>query len=188
MQKKNKVAAALAIAGVAVAAVMIAAASLDLHFAGRHNTIAMLVTSPSFEDGGMIPKKFTCDGGNINPELILQNVPDGAESIALILHDPDAPRAGGFTHWVVWNIDPSTTDIKQESVPPGSVEGRNDGGQNGYGGPCPPSGQHHYAFRFYALDAKLDLPETTGQAGLEAAMGGHILEEATLTGLYQRQP
>ena len=127
----------------------------------------MLLTSPSFEDGGMIPKKFTCDGGNINPELIIQNVPAGARSLALIMHDPDAPypaapRPGGFTHWVVWNIPPETTVIKQESAPPGAREGMNGAG-SGYAGPCPPppSAAHRYQFHLYALDAPIDLPETS---------------------------
>ena len=90
----------------------------------------MIITSPSFDDGNTIPKKFTCDGGDINPELLIQNVPAEARSLALIMHDPDAPTAGGFTHWTVWNIDPATTLIKDESIPSGSVEGSNDAGQS----------------------------------------------------------
>lgn len=147
----------------------------------------MLLTSPSFEHNGRIPKKFTCDGGNINPELLIQNVPEEAATLALIMHDPDAPREGGFTHWVVWNIDPSTTQIKQESMPPGGVEGRNGAGQNAYTGPCPPSGTHHYEFRLYALDISLDLSGTTNKDALENAMEGHVLEKTELIGLYQRQ-
>src|SRR5258708_53854 len=111
----------------------------------------MILTSPSFNDGETIPQKFTCDGGDINPELQIQNVPEGAKSLALILHDPDAPMKDGFTHWIVWNIDPATTVIKQESVPPGSVEGRNDAGRNSYIGPCPRAGTHHYHFQLHAL-------------------------------------
>ena len=132
----------------------------------------------------MIPKKFSADGGNINPELQIQNVPPRARSLALIMHDPDAPLPGGFTHWVVWNIGPGTMVIKQESVPPGANEGMNTR-SHGYIGPRPPSGTHHYEFRLYAVDAVLELPEgTTGKAELEAAMKGHILEEAELVGLY----
>ena len=148
---------------------------------------AMLITSPSFENNGMIPKKFTCDGGNMNPELQVHNIPPGAKSLALILHDSDAPVKGGFTHWVVWNISPATTLVRQESVPQGGVEGRNSSGKTGYTGPCPPPGApHHYEFRFYALDTVLALPLTTQKADLEAAMAGHILEETALVGLYQR--
>lgn len=148
----------------------------------------MIITSPSFNDGEMIPKKFTNEGGNINPELQIQNVPEGAASLALIMHDPDAPLPGGFTHWVVWNIAPGTVVIKQESAPPGSVEGVNSRG-SGYTGPYPPVGHgiHHYEFRLYALDTRLDLPESTGKAQLESAMKGHITEEAKLTGLYERK-
>lgn len=147
----------------------------------------MIVTSPSFADGAMIPKKFTCDGGNINPELQIQNVPKDAKSLALIMHDPDAPMPGGFTHWVVWNIAPTTTLIKEESAPPGAEEGTRGGGKTGYTGPCPPSGRHHYEFRLYALDTMLALSAGTDKAGLEAAMEGHLLGTAELTGLYARQ-
>lgn len=148
----------------------------------------MLITSPSFEDNAAIPKKFTRDGGGINPELHIQNVPDGAKSLALILHDPDAPIPGGFTHWVVWNIVPGTEVIKQESIPPGASEGWHGAKQPGYTPPSPPPGHgvHHYHFYLYALDTTLDLPNSTGKAELEAAMKGHIIEQAELVGLYER--
>lgn len=148
----------------------------------------MLLISPSFENNGTIPKKFTCDGGSINPELQIQSVPAEAKSLALILHDPDAPVSGGFTHWVVWNISPMITVIKQESVPPGASEGWNGAKRTGYTGPCPPPGHgvHHYHFYLYALDTTLDLASSTGKAELNAAMKGHIIEQADLVGLYQR--
>jgi Raf kinase inhibitor-like YbhB/YbcL family protein len=146
----------------------------------------MIITSPSFENDGMIPKKFTCDGGNINPELQIQNVPEGAKSLALIMHDPDAPLAGGFTHWVVWNVAPTTTLIKEDSVPPGASEGMNSRSK-GYTGPCPPSGTHHYEFRLYALDAMLELASTSGKTELEAEIPKHLIEKAELIGLYARQ-
>jgi len=146
----------------------------------------MILTSPSFKEGAPIPSKFTCEGGDINPELQIQNVPEGAASLALVLHDPDAPVAGGFTHWVAWNIKPSTVLIKEESVPPGSVEGTNGAGREGYMGPCPHKGAHHYEFRLYALDTKLSLSEGTDRAGLENAMKGHIIEKTSLTGIYEK--
>jgi Raf kinase inhibitor-like YbhB/YbcL family protein len=148
----------------------------------------MLIASPSFQHNAPVPKKFTCDGGNINPELQIQNVPAGAASLALVMHDPDAPRPGGFTHWVVWNIDPRTTVIKEESVPPGAAEGSNGTHHAHYAGPCPPPGHgvHHYRFKLYALDVVLDLPPTTELADLEAAMAGHVLAEAELVGTYER--
>ena len=164
--------------------------SLKLHELGDSIT-NMLLTSPSFNDSEIIPRKFTCDGGDINPEFQIQNVPAAAKSLALIMHDPDAPDPAapwpdGFTHWVVWNMHPATVFIKQESIPPGGVEGRNGGGRNNYIGPCPPSGTHHYHFRLYALDDIMDIPTTSGKTELEKAMKGHIIEETELVGLYLR--
>ncbi|HVN26664.1 MAG TPA: YbhB/YbcL family Raf kinase inhibitor-like protein [Candidatus Paceibacterota bacterium] len=146
----------------------------------------MIITSPSFDDDAMIPKKFTCDGGGINPELQIQNVPQGARSLALIVHDPDAPMQGGFTHWVVWNINPETTLIKEESVPPGSVEGRNSAGRIGYMGPCPPGGVHHYHFQLYALNEMLDLAATAPLGEIQMQIDNHLITQADLVGLYER--
>jgi Raf kinase inhibitor-like YbhB/YbcL family protein len=148
----------------------------------------MLLTSPSFENNAAIPKKFSCEGGNINPELQIQNVPAGTKSLALIVHDPDAPIEGGFTHWVIWNIDPAQPFIKEESVPPGAVEGMNGAKKIGYMGPCPPPGHgtHHYQFRLYALDSRLDLPLTTTVIELDAEIKKHLLESTDLVGLYSR--
>jgi Raf kinase inhibitor-like YbhB/YbcL family protein len=144
--------------------------------------------SPSFENGAVIPRKFTCDGGGINPEFQIQNVPENAKSLALIVHDPDAPRMGGFFHWVVWNIGPGITLIKEESAPPGAAEGLNDAQRVGYVPPCPPSGHgiHHYHFRLYALDMMLDLPTKTMATDLIATMKGHVLAETELVGAYER--
>ena len=147
----------------------------------------MLLTSSSFENGADIPRKFTCDGGDMNPELEIHNVPDGAKSLALVLRDPDSPGVGGFAHWLVWNIDPRTTFIKEESVPPGATEGTNDFRTVRYGGPCPSHGAHHYHFKLYALDAILDLPEKTELHDLETAIAGHILAETELVGMYERK-
>jgi len=147
----------------------------------------MILTSPSFEHNAPIPRKFTCDGGGINPELQIQNVPEDAKSLVLIVHDPDAPIAGGFTHWVVWNIDPRTTLIKEESAPPGAVEGSNGAKRVGYAPPCPPHGHgvHHYHFKLYALDTKLDLPKGTIIDGA-TGMTEHVLAETELIGTYER--
>jgi hypothetical protein len=136
----------------------------------------------------MIPRKFTGDGGDMNPELLVQNVPAEAQSLALILHDPDAPTPDGFTHWTVWNIDPRTSLIKEESIPPGSVEGTNDAGRVGYFGPCPPPGApHHYHFQLYALDAILDLPEAAPVAALRKEIDAHVVAHAELVGRYGRE-
>ena len=148
----------------------------------------MIITSSAFDDGGMIPRKFTCDGGDMNPELLVQNVPAEARCLALVLHDPDAPLPGGFTHWTVWNIDPRTAIIKEESIPPGSVEGANGAGKAGYFGPCPPptAEPHHYHFQLYALDAILDLPEGAPVAALRKEIEKHTIATAELVGLYGR--
>ena len=148
----------------------------------------MIITSSAFDDGSMIPRKFTCDGGDMNPELLIQNVPAEAQSLALILHDPDAPIPGGFTHWTVWNIHPATTLIKEESIPPGSVEGTNDAGRVGYFGPCPPPGvPHHYHFQLYALDAILDFPNAAPVAALRKEIDAHVVAHAELVGCYGRE-
>ncbi len=148
----------------------------------------MIITSPSFADDGAIPRKFTCEGGDINPELQIQNVPDGARCLALVVHDPDAPMEGGFTHWIVWDIAPGTLLIKEESVPPGSKEGANGAGRVGYMGPCPPPGPaHRYEFRLYALDAVPDLSEGASYGVFMDAIRGSIVAEALLTGRYGRE-
>ena len=146
----------------------------------------MIITSPAFDDNGNIPKKYTCDGGEINPELQIQNVPAGVRSLALIMHRPDAPMPGGFTHWVVWNIDPHTSAIKEESVPPGALEGKNSGGKIGYAGPCPPTGVHHYHFQLYALSEMLTLPSGSSASDLQKQIEQHLIEQADFVGLYSR--
>lgn len=148
----------------------------------------MILTSPFFNDGDSIPPKFTHDGGNINPELHIQNAPEGTMSFALIMDDPDATSGKTFTHWLIWNIDPKTTVIKQESKPPGAVEGINDFSNISYGGPWPPHGvkPHRYFFKLYALDVMIDLEEGSTKQGLEESIKGHVVEEAQLMGVYTR--
>ena len=117
---------------------------------------------------------------------MIENVPTMAKSLALIVDDPDAP-AGTWVHWVMWNINPSTNDIKENSVPPGAEQGMNDFRKRFYGGPCPPSGTHHYFFKLYALDLTMTLSPNTGKASLEKAMKGHIVAQSELVGLYKRK-
>ncbi|OPY77963.1 MAG: putative kinase inhibitor [Syntrophorhabdus sp. PtaU1.Bin058] len=143
------------------------------------------ITSPVFGDNGHIPRLYTCDGKDVNPALMIENVPGGAKSLALIVDDPDAP-AGTWVHWVLWNIDPRLKEIKENSVPPKSVQGKNDFGKNNYGGPCPPSGTHRYFFKFYALDTVLNLSPDSTKFRLEKEMKGHILAEGRIVGLYKR--
>ena len=144
------------------------------------------VTTPAFQAGGDIPAKFTCNGANANPELKINGVPNEAKSLGLIVDDPDAPR-GLFTHWIVWNIDPKTTDIGENSAPAGGVQGTNDFGKRNYGGPCPPSGTHRYFFKIFALDMKLDLKPSARRAELDAAMRGHTLAQGELMARYSHK-
>lgn len=145
----------------------------------------MKITSSSFQEGGTIPAKYTCDGANASPPLHIAQVPAEAKSLALIVDDPDAP-GGLFLHWLVWNFDPKTTDIAENSVPPPAVQGKNGFGKSGYGGPCPPSGTHRYYFRVYALDQTLDLPAGASRGQLDERMKGHIVGQGELMGRYSR--
>ena len=141
------------------------------------------VTSTSFTDNGNIPSKFTCEGTQASPALNITGIPSGAKSLALILHDPDAPMPGGFTHWVVWNI---ATDGNIPEDFKGAEQGFNGAKKSGYIGMCPPSGTHHYHFKVYALDTRLTIDRNTDKAGLEKAMIGHILGEGEIVGLYAK--
>jgi Raf kinase inhibitor-like YbhB/YbcL family protein len=147
---------------------------------------SLILSSSAFKHNGQIPSKYTCDGADINPPLMIENVPTTAKSLALIVDDPDAP-AGTWVHWVMWNINPSTNDIKENLVPPGAEQGMNDFRKRSYGGPCPPSGTHHYFFKLYALDLTMTLSPNTGKASLEKAMKGHIVAQSELIGLYKRK-
>ena len=146
---------------------------------------SLSVTTPAFQAGGDIPAKFTCNGANANPELKINGIPE-AKSLVLIVDDPDAPR-GLFTHWIVWNIDPKTTDIGENSAPADGVQGTNDFGKRNYGGPCPPSGTHRYFFKIFALDTKVDLKPNARRAELDAAMRGHILAQGELMARYSHK-
>lgn len=145
----------------------------------------MNISSIAFQNNSAIPVKYTCDGMDINPPLAFDGVPAKTQTLSLIVDDPDAPR-GTWVHWVVWNIDPETVEIKENSVPKGAQQGLTDFKRNNYGGPCPPSGTHRYYFKLYALDKTLSLPSRTTKADLEKAMQGHILEKAEFVGLYKR--
>jgi len=145
----------------------------------------LAISSPAFTDGQPIPAKFTADGANLSPALVIAKPPPGTACYALIVDDPDAPM-GTWVHWVAWNIPAATTTIPEGKIPAGSVEGRNSWGRTGYGGPSPPSGTHHYHFKLYALDRTLELPRTTDKAALIDAMEGRVLARAQLIGTYRR--
>ena len=145
--------------------------------------VKMKLTSPAFGSEDFIPKKYTCQGSDINPPLLIENIPDAAKSLALIVDDPDAPGRG-WVHWVVYDI-PVTSKINEKSIP--GKEGFNDFGRKHYGGPCPPSGTHRYFFKIYALDALLNLKGDIDRFLLEEAIESHILDEAELIGLYKKE-
>jgi hypothetical protein len=162
----------------------------------------MRITSPAFSDGGPIPAKYTVDGADISPPLLIEDVPENAASLAIIMDDPDAP-GGTFTHWLIWNIRPAPAGAPgaglavsiSENVPPtgtvealgGARQGTNDFGEIGYGGPSPsPGSPHRYRFTAFALDTVLELGAGARREQLEAAMEGHVLAQAVLTGVYRR--
>ena len=143
------------------------------------------IRSPAFSHEEMIPKKYTCQGDDVNPELVIQGIPEETKSLILIMDDPDAP-IGTWDHWVVWNLDPSISRIEEDSIPKGGVVGKNSWDRNDYGGPCPPSGTHRYYFKLYALDTQLALDEKSNKKAVEKAMKDHIIEQAVLMGRYKK--
>ena len=143
------------------------------------------LTSPAFNNGTQIPSRYTCDGDNINPHMVIHGVPANAKSLALLMEDPDAPN-GLYVHWVVWNIPPETKEIREHTVPGGGEEGYNSSGTVGYDGPCPPAGMHRYFFRLYALDMKLKIPADSDRQVVETAMAQHIVATTELMGTYAR--
>ena len=145
----------------------------------------IMISSRAFAPGGNIPAQFTCKGADQSPPLQLEGTPANAKSLVLILDDPDAP-SGTFNHWLMWNIAPATKQIAEASIPSGAIQGENDFGKMGYGGPCPPSGVHRYFFRVFALDRKLDLGAGAKRSGLDRAMKGHIIGSGALMGRFGR--
>jgi Raf kinase inhibitor-like YbhB/YbcL family protein len=146
----------------------------------------MKISSSAFQEGGTIPEKFSKNGQNVSPELRIEGAPAEAKSLALIVDDPDAP-VGLFTHWLVWNIDPKTTEIAENSAPNGAVQGTNDYPNLGYGGPQPPSGTHRYYFKIFALDRMLDLKSGAKRREVDAAIRGHVIGQGELMGRYSKK-
>lgn len=143
------------------------------------------ISSPAFENNGPIPVKYTCDGANVNPPLKIENTPRETKSIALIFDDIDAPR-GSYVHWILWSIDPTIKEIKENSVPEGTVQGMNGFKKQSYGGPCPPGRAHRYVFKIFALDTRLNLDPNSTKADLEKVMRGHVKAQAQLMGIYKK--
>lgn len=151
----------------------------------------MRIASLAFAHNQSIPKKYTCDGENINPPLVFSDVPSEAKSLALIMEDPDVPKHirsdGVWDHWLAWDIPADTKEIPEGKEPDGVI-GKNSGGRRGYSGPCPPDREHRYFFKLYALDVlSLHLNDSVSKKDLEKAMNNRILAKTELIGLYQRQ-
>jgi Raf kinase inhibitor-like YbhB/YbcL family protein len=153
-------------------------------------TATLELRSPSFQ-GGEMPKKCTCDGGESSPALAWAAPPPGTQSVALIAVDRDSPLNYSFVHWVLYNLPADKRELseglpKQEQLPDGSRQGQNDFDKSGYGGPCPlGKSAHRYAFALYAVDTKLNLPAAATRKQVESALRGHILAHSELVGRYQ---
>lgn len=153
------------------------------------------ITSTAFRNEEEIPTKHTCEGEDISPALQWASAPEGTQSLALIVDDPDAPDPDApkmvWVHWVLYNLPPDCQELPEgvspEALPEGACEGCNDWKATGWRGPCPPIGRHRYYFRLYALDRRLADRGDVSRAELDQMMQGHILAEATLMGTYQRK-
>jgi hypothetical protein len=143
----------------------------------------MTITSTAFQNNDEIPARYGRTYDDVSPPLDFDDVPETAASLALIMDDPDA-TSGTFTHWVVYDIPPATTQITEDRLPPGALEGVSDYGTEGYGGPMPPSGTHRYVFKLFALDGPLELEPGATSEELQEAMEDHIVANAELTGTY----
>ncbi|ALC17351.1 phospholipid-binding protein, PBP family [Desulfuromonas soudanensis] len=154
--------------------------------------MTLILRSEAFESGADIPARYTCQGEDLSPPLEWSGVPPETRSLVLIVDDPDAPdpRAPTRTwvHWVLYNLPAGVCSLSEgvKVLPPGTGEGLNDWQKTGYGGPCPPIGRHRYIHRLYALDRVLDDLHHPTRPRLEAAMVGHILEQAELVGNYRK--
>jgi Raf kinase inhibitor-like YbhB/YbcL family protein len=145
----------------------------------------MKLASPAFGDNGKIPCKYTCDGENMSPPLIISNVPPEAESLVLIMDEPEPPKKGAVVdHWLVFDIPPGGQYVPEGEAPEGT-HGTIAAGKVRYHGPCPSEGEHRYRFRLYALDVELPLPEETTRKEIERAMAGHVVARAEMTGRYE---
>jgi Raf kinase inhibitor-like YbhB/YbcL family protein len=172
-------------------ALSIASSSQALVGPGGGAPMTLEVKSPDFPSGGTIPKQFTCDGADLSPALQWSAPPTGTQSFALIADDPDAP-VGTWVHWVIFDLPANLRSLpqavpKRDQLPDGSLQGRNDFGKVGYGGPCPPPGKaHRYFFKLYALDTKLNLPSSSTKKDVERAMQNHVLASGEYMGRYSR--
>jgi Raf kinase inhibitor-like YbhB/YbcL family protein len=159
---------------------------------GEAQQQAMKLASSAFAHNGAIPKKHSCDGGDVSPPLAWSGVPAGAMSLVLIVDDPDAPDPAApqmtWVHWVLYNLPPSSGGLAEgvKNLPAGTAEGTNDWKRTGYGGPCPPVGRHRYFHKLYALDTVIQGLNRPDKAVVERAMRGHVIASAELVGTYKR--
>jgi len=146
----------------------------------------MILSSPAFDNGGIIPQKYGYKNKNLSIPLKISEIPEGTKSLALIMDDPDAMDAVGkvWTHWVLWNISPNTKEIIENSIPENSIEGKTDFDEIGYGGPAPPDTEHTYIFKLYALDTILNLKQGSTKTEVEESMKKHILIEGKFEGKF----
>lgn len=149
--------------------------------------MAFTLNSTAFDQGSLIPQKYTCDGADVSPPLAWSGVLAGTESFALIMDDPDAPM-GTWDHWVLFNLPASANGLAEniKQLPAGTQVGQNSWKRNDWGGPCPPDKEHRYFFKLYALDTTLSLSTGATKKQVEVAMKGHVLGQAELMGRYDR--
>ncbi|HPV62460.1 MAG TPA: YbhB/YbcL family Raf kinase inhibitor-like protein [Fervidobacterium sp.] len=194
MENRSKYIVALSIVVLTILSIFFSAATSSSATKEASKVDSLNVTS-SFKNGEFIPKKYTCEGEDISPELVITDIPANAKTVAIICDDPDAP-VGTFVHWVLWNLPVKGTKAvvaenlkKVDKLADGTRQGYNDFGRVGYNGPCPPRGHgaHHYHFKVYALDTTLDIKGNVKKADLEKAMKGHILAQGEIVGLYERK-
>ncbi len=156
--------------------------------------MALKVTSPTFQPGGSIPSKYTCEGQDVSPPLAWSGSPASTKTFALIVDDPDAPDPAKpqrvYVHWVLYNLPAMTTALPENAskkgLPKGALQGKNDWGKTGYGGPCPPIGRHRYFFKLYALDTELTGLSSPTKADVERAIKGHVVDSGELIATYQK--
>jgi Raf kinase inhibitor-like YbhB/YbcL family protein len=160
------------------------AASMPNSPCGIGKEIIMKLKSPEFADNQKIPVKYTCNGEKINPQLLISEVPQETKSLVITMIDPDAVR-GTFVHWIIYNIDPSTKEILENSIPDKSKVGLNSADQARYAPPCPPNGTHRYIFTLMALDTVLNIPDPINYASITSAVSGHVITQTNLIGLYR---
>lgn len=146
----------------------------------------MQITSPVFNNGDLVPVRYTCEGPNISPPLEFKDVPENAKSLVLMVEDPDAP-AKPWVHWLVFNIPPSSIGFDEDSIEKGAQQGLCNGNTFGYEGPCPPENEHQYLFKLYALDKMLDIPAESDRKVVLEEMEGHVLAESALSASYRKQ-